>query len=410
MKIFDRLKAAYKALKIATNPEQLEEMIRGVFGSGATESGETVSPARAMQQAAVFTCVRVLGESVAQLPFNLYRSRDDGGSDKMTSHPLHRLLHYQPNDWMTSFEFREYLMACLNLRGNFYAFKNYVGSGKNRKIAELLPFHPDTVTVIQDEKRNILYEVQLPKADKQIVPQKNMLHIKGLSLDGITGVSPIRYQREAIGLAMAAEKHGARMFKNGARPSVILKHPGSLTEEAAERLKNNWESAYGGENVGKTAVLENGMGVETISMTNEDAQYLETRKFQRSEIAGIYRVPAHLVNDLEKATFSNIEHQSVNFVVHSLNPWLVRIEQAIWRDLLTPEEQAEGYYTRFNVDGLLRGDSKSRAEALKIQRENGIINANEWRALENMNPIDGGDVYLTPLNMRQNGVDPNEET
>jgi HK97 family phage portal protein len=409
MKIFDRLKAAYKALKIATNPEQLEEMIRGVYGGGPTESGESVTPTRAMQQAAVFTCVRVLGESVAQLPFNLYRSRDDGGSDKMTTHPLYRLLHYQPNEWQTSFEFREYLMACLNLRGNFYAFKNYVGSGRNRKIAELLPLHPDTVTVVQDEKRNILYEVQIPNAAKQTVPQKNMLHIKGLSLDGVAGVSPIRYQREAIGLAMAAEKHGARVFKNGARPSVILKHPGSLTDEAAQRLKNNWETAYGGENVGKTAVLENGMGVETISMTNEDAQYLETRKFQRSEIAGIYRVPAHLVNDLEKATFSNIEHQSVNFVVHSLNPWLVRIEQAIWRDLLTPEEQAEGYYTRFNVDGLLRGDSKSRAEALKIQRENGIINANEWRALENMNPIDGGDVYLTPLNMRQNGVDPNEE-
>jgi HK97 family phage portal protein len=409
MKILNRLKAAYKALTIATNANELEKMIRSVMGGGPTESGEHVSPDRAMQTAAVFTCVRVLGESVAQLPLGIYKSREDNGSDKMTTHPLYRLVHYQPNEWMTSFEFREYMMACLNLRGNFYAFKNYVGTGQRRRIVEILPFHPDTVEVKQDENWDITYEVRLPNRAPQIIPKSNMLHIKGLSLNGLKGVSPIQYQRESIGLAMAAEKYGARTFKNGARPSLVLEHPNSLTQEAAERLSKSWHEAYGGENTGKTAILENGLKVNKISMSNEDAQYLETRKFQRSEIAGIFRVPAHMVNDLEKATFSNIEHQSVEFVVHSLNPWIVRIEQAMWRDLLTLEEQNEGYFFLFNVDGLLRGDAKSRAEALKIQRLNGIINANEWRALENLNPIEGGDVYLTPLNMRQNGVDPDEK-
>lgn len=409
MSFFSRLKAAYKALKVAGDPDSLESMIRNAMGGGPTESGEHVTPLRAMQNAAVFSCVRVLGESVAQLPFGIYQTRDDGGSDKEVTHPLYRLLHYQPNDWQTSFEFREYLMACLNLRGNFYAFKNIVGSGSRRRVAELLPLPPDSVTPRQDENWCVSYEVRFPGKGTQVLPKGNMLHIKGLSLDGFTGVSPIRYQRESIGLAMAAEKHGARTFKNGALPGGILYHPKQLTDKAAERLKESWEASYSGENTGKTAILEDGMKWEKMSMTNEDAQYLETRKFQRSEIAGIYRVPAHMINDLEKATFSNIEHQALSFVVYSLTPWLVRIEQAFWRDLLTREEQEKGLYFRLNVDGLLRGDSKSRATALQIQRQNGIINANEWRSLENMNPIEGGDVYLTPLNMRQDGVDPNAE-
>jgi HK97 family phage portal protein len=407
MGFFSRVKTVYNALKIAGSPDSLESMILNTFGGGPTESGEHVTPLRAMQNAAVYSCVRVLGESVAQLPFGIYKSRDDGGSDKRPDHPLYRLIHHQPNEWQTSFEFREYLMACLNLRGNFYAFKNVVGSGSRKRIIELLPLPPDTVKPKQDDKWNITYEVRFPNRDIQLVPKGNIIHVKGLSLDGFTGVSPIRYQRESIGLAMAAEKHGARTFKNGALPGGVLKHPKHLTEDAARRLKESWEACYGGENMGKTAVLEDGMEWVKMSMTNEDAQYLETRKYQRSEIAGIYRVPAHMINDLEKATFSNIEHQALDFVVHSLTPWLVRIEQAFWRDLLTADEQDQGYYFRFNVDGLLRGDSKSRAEALKIQRQNGIINANEWRALENMNPIEGGDVYLTPLNMRQDGVDPN---
>lgn len=409
MGIWHAVKRAFLGnLRIARDPRTLEDVIRETFGGGETESGEYVSDERAMRCAAVYACVRVLAESVAQLPLMLYRSREDGGKDRLVDHPLYRLLHYQPNLWQTSFEFREYAMAALLLRGNFYALKNMTGPPERAKLVELLPIHPAYVSTEQDERWRLRYTIRFPGKGAQEVPEGNILHVRGLSMDGVTGLSPISYMRESIGLSIAAEKHGARVFKNGARPGGVLTTPKTLSDEAFKRLKEEWQEAFSGRNVHRTAILEEGTKWEKMGMTNEDAQYLETRKFQRSEIAGIFRVPAHLINDLEKATFSNIEHQSQSFVSYSLTPWLVRFEQVFWRDLLTEQEKRDGLYVKFNVDGLLRGDAKSRAEALKIQREWGIINANEWRALEEMNPRDGGDVYLTPMNMRRDGEDPED--
>jgi HK97 family phage portal protein len=292
-------------------------------------------------------------------------------------------------------------MACLTLRGNFYAIKNRIGRGDRRRIVELLPVHPRYVEVKQDERWRLSYKIRFPgKAAWEIAPE-NILHVRGLSLDGVTGLSPIGYMRESIGLSLAAEKHGARLFKNGARPGGVLTVPGKLSDEAFARLKEQWQESFAGANVHKTAVLEEGASWAQLGMSNEDAQFLETRKFQRSEIAGIFRVPAHMVNDLERATFSNIEHMSRSFVTYSLMPWLVRMEQALWRDLLTEDEKRQGLYFKHNADGLLRGDSKSRAESLKTMREWGVINANEWRELEDMNPREdeGGETYLEPLNM-----------
>lgn len=388
--------------KVAADPRTLEDMIREFFGGGETVSGEYVSEEKAMRCAAVYSCVRVIAESVAQLPLMVYRPRETGGKDRLTTHPLYRILNYQPNGWQTSFEFREYAMACLTLRGNFYALHNYIGRPGRRRIAELLPVHPGYVSVEQDGKWRVGYKVKFPGQAQIEVPTGNILHVRGLSLDGVTGMSPISYMRESIGLSLAAEKHGARIFKNGARPGGVLTVPGQLSVEAFNRPKSQWEESFAGSNVQKTAVLEDGTKWEQLGMSNEDAQYLETRKYQRSEIAGIFRVPAHMINDLEKATFNNIEQQSQSFVTYSLMPWLVRLEQAYWRDLLTEEEKNHGIYFKHKVDGFLRGDAKSRAEALKIQREWGIINANEWRELEDLNPREdeGGETYLEPMNMR----------
>lgn len=390
-----------KSTTIAVTPKQIEEMIIGALGGGLATSGVHVTPDRAMQQAAVYACVRVLSESVASLPLVMYHRRRDGGRERATDHPLYTIVHDAPNGMMTAFEWVEMMVAHLALRGNHYNLISRAGDGK---VLELLPLHPDRVRPGLTPAGEVVYEYTSEDGKRvlQVYRQDDVLHVPSLSFNGVLGITPISYQRDTIGAAIATADHGARMFRNGARVGGVLKHPGKLSEEAARRLKQSWEEAHTGDNAFKTALLEEGMEWEQLGMTNADAEFLASRKFQRSEIAGIFRVPPHKIGDLERATFSNIEHQALEFVTDTLLPYLRRIEGRLRLSLLTPSERKR-YFFEFLVDGLLRGDAKSRFERYQIGLQNGIYSANEVRALENMNPRDGGDAYMVPLNMSTEG-------
>lgn len=364
-----------------------------------TATGLHVTPETALQITAVFACVRVLAETVASLPLPVYRRLENGGKERARDFYLYPILHDLPNTEMTSFELRETLMGHLGTWGNAYA-EIELRPGYGRAKA-LWPLRPDRMRV-RRRNRNLQYVYRLP--DKVggrtvVLPAERILHIHGLGYDGLVGYSPIHMARQAIGLAMATEEFGARFFKNDATPGGVLEHPGELSDSAHKRLQESWEEKHSGlEKSHRLAILEEGMKFKDIGIPPEDAQFLQTRKFQVIEIARMYRVPPHMIMDLERGTFSNIEHQSIEFVVHTIRPWLVRWEQRIKQDIFLPGER-DTYFAEFLVDGLLRGDIKSRYEAYSIGRQNGWLSANDVRELENQNPIDGGDVYLIPLNM-----------
>ncbi len=400
----------FRRKSTTSKPSQwLIDWIRGGEDSAASIR---VSPETAERASAVYACVRVRSEDVGKLPLILYRRRTDGGKDRATTHPLYRLVHDRPNGWQTSFDFRQTMQRSLELRGNAYAWKEKDNRGR---VIALWPIHPDRVTVkVNPETRGLFYEIRPasyePGGKTVILPRRDILHIAGPSDDGIVGKSTITMAREAIGLSLAAEKHESKTFANGARLGGILMHPGKLDQTAQDRILTSWTSNFSGpENVGKTALLGEGMKFEAVAMTNEDAQFLELRGVQTAEIARFFRIPPHKIGDLSKATFSNIEHQALEYVTDSLMPQLVRWEQRLTQDLLDDEEIAQGYFFEFLVDGLLRGDIKSRYEALNIARNAGIINANEWREKENLNPIpaaDGGSEYWRPQNMGVAGEEP----
>lgn len=388
MNLWQRIRAAVLA--------KPEPWLVQAFGGGESKSGQSVTPETAMQCAAVQASVRVLAESVAQLPLILYKRTKDGGKERATDHPLYARLGAKPNGWQTSFEYREAQQVNLALRGNAYAYINRAGG----QVRELIPLHPNRVTVEQLDDFRVQYRVRTGSVEN-VIPQTEIHHLRGLSTNGLVGLSPIAMAREAIGLSLATEEHGARLFQNGARPGGIITRPkdaGKWSEDAAKRFLASFREAYSGDGLGKTALMEDGMSFTVVGMTSEDAQFLETRKYQRSEIAAIFRVPPHMIGDLERATFSNIEQQSLEFVMHSLMPWLRRWEQAISRDLLT-ERERETYFAEFLVDGLLRGDIASRYAAYAVAITNGFMNRNEVRLRENLNPEPGLDVFLSPLNM-----------
>lgn len=372
------------------------EALSEALGASKSASGQSVTADTAMQVAAVYACVRVLAESVAQLPLTLMERTSDGGKQPAREHRLWGVLHDSPNPYQTSFEWREMMQGHLGLRGNAYSFINRVGDGR---VHSLDPIHPGRVTVEQLPDYTVRYHVRRADGGTKEYGAAQILHLHGLSSNGVTGLSPLRLARESIGLALATADHGSRLFGNGARPGGVLSTDKQLSTEAQARLKASWQSAHGGDNRLGTAVLEEGLTWTAIGMTSEDAQFLETRKFQRNEIASIFRVPPHLIGDLERATFSNIEHQSLEFVVHSLMPWLVRWEQRLNTALLTTEERRR-YFVKFNVAGLLRGDLKSRYDAYHIAIGDGWLNRNEVRELEDRNPGPKElDEYLVPLNM-----------
>ena len=374
------------------------------FYMGGSTSGKAVTERSAMQMTAVYSCVRILAEAVAGLPLHLYKYTDNGGKEKALDHPLYRLLHDEPNPEMSSFVFRETLMTHLLLWGNAYA--QVIRNGKNEVIA-LYPLMPNKMTVDRDERGQLYYsynrgqdEAIKSKEDTVILRPSDVLHIPGLGFDGLVGYSPIAMAKNAIGMAIACEEYGAKFFANGATPGGVLEHPGTIKDP--QRVRESWQAAFGGSsNSNKVAVLEEGMKYTPISISPEQAQFLETRKFQINEIARIFRVPPHMVGDLEKSSFSNIEQQSLEFVKYTLDPWVVRWEQSIQRSLLSPEEK-KNYFVKFNVEGLLRGDYQSRMNGYAIGRQNGWMSANDIRELENLDRIpgsEGGDLYLINGNM-----------
>lgn len=374
------------------------------FFFGGSTAGKNVTERSSMQMTAVYSCVRVLAEAVAGLPLHLYKYTDSGGKDKALEHPLYFLLHDEPNPEMTSFVFRETLMTHLLLWGNAYAQLIRNGRGE---VVGIYPLMPNRISVNRDDSGNIYYkylrsmeDAPLNKNNEVILLPSEVLHIPGLGFDGLVGYSPIAMAKNAIGMAIACEEYGAKFFANGATPGGILEHPGVVKDP--EKVRASWNSAFGGSaNANKVAVLEEGMKYTPISISPNEAQFLETRKFQINEIARIFRVPPHMVGDLEKSSFSNIEQQSLEFVKYTLEPWLVRWEQAMVRSLLSKAEKGS-YFIKFNVDGLLRGDYESRMNGYATARQNGWMSANDIRQLENLDRIsaaEGGDLYLINGNM-----------
>ncbi len=374
------------------------------FYMGGSSAGKNVNERSAMQMTAVYSCVRILAEAVAGLPLHLYRYKEDGGKERAIDNNLYHLLHDEPNKEMSSFIFRETLMTHLLLWGNAYA--QIIRNGKGEVIA-LYPLMPNKMTVDRDENGELYYiytrsseEAKTMEGAMVYLTPRDVLHIPGLGFDGLVGYSPIAMAKNAIGLAIATEEYGAKFFANGAAPSGVLEHPGTIKDPS--RLRENWNSTFGGSaNSGKVAVLEEGMKYTPISISPEQAQFLETRKFQIDEIARIFRVPPHMVGDLEKSSFSNIEQQSLEFVKYTLDPWVIRWEQSLSRALLNEDEKRK-YFFKFNLEGLLRGDYESRMSGYAVARQNGWMSANDIRELENMDKIpaeDGGDLYLINGNM-----------
>ena len=369
------------------------------FFFGGSTAGKRVNERSAMQMTAVYSCVRILAEAVAGLPLHLYRYKEDGGKEKAIDHPLYLLLHDEPNPEMSSFVFRETLMTHLLLWGNAYA--QIIRNGKGEVIA-LYPLMPDRMTVDRDSKGQLYYEYTVSMDDAPTVKgslvrlhPSDVLHIPGLGFDGLVGYSPIAMAKNAIGMAIACEEYGAKFFANGAAPGGVLEHPGVLKDPS--KVRESWNSVYRGvSNAHKIAVLEEGMKYQQIGIPPEEAQFLETRKFQINEIARLYRIPPHMVGDLDKSSFSNIEQQSLEFVKYTLDPWVIRWEQSLQRSLLLPGEKGK-YFIKLNVDGLLRGDYQSRMNGYAVGRQNGWFSANDIREMENMNPIpdeEGGNLYL----------------
>lgn len=410
MGIFGRSRDAPRKERRNKPSKEMQDFIRGVDVDflGNSNSGVQVDELRALQTTAVYACVKILAETVASLPLHLFKKGKDGKSETAEQHPLFSCLYEMPNEEMTSFEFREMMMTSLLLWGNAYARK----IRKNGHVTELWYLKPNLMTVERDTQTGKLKYTYSDDITNQTIVYRpdQVFHIKGLSLDGVTGLSPIAQAREAVGLSLATEEYGAKFFGNGARPGGVLEHPGTLKDP--EKLRESWNKVYQGtRNSHKVAVLEEGMKYHTIGIAPEDAQFLETRKYQVNEICRIFRVPPHLVGDLERATFSNIEHQSIEFVQHTIRPWLVRWEQSISRSLFDESERLL-YFAKFNVDGLMRGDYKSRMEGYAIGRQNGWLSANDIRHLEDLPPIpkeQGGDAYLVNGNMTTAAVGKKKE-
>lgn len=357
----------------------------------------TANENNSMQIAAVYACVRILSETIASLPLNVYRHLDYG-KEKAKDHPLYDVLHNVANEEMTAFTYRETIQAHILLWGNGYSEIEY---DKGGRIRGLWPLLPDRTKPVREPGTKKLYYETTIGGQKIRLPSDRVLHIPGFGFDGLVGYSPIQLAKKSFELAMYAEKFGTDFFKNGTNVGAVVTHPGKLGDDAFNRLKKSLEEKY--EGLGKAhrmMLLEEGMTFAKNMIPPNDAQFLETRKFQISEIARFFRVPPHMLADLERATFSNIEHQSIEFVTHTIRPWLVRWEQQMQKDLFT-EEERKSFFVSHVIDGLLRGDIKSRYEAYSIGRQNGWLSADDIRELEDMNPLpDGqGKVYLLPLNM-----------
>lgn len=363
-----------------------------------SSTGVRVSPESAMSLSVLYSCVKVLSETVGQLPLFLYKRLDEKGKEKATKHPLYRVLHQQPNSWQTSQEWRQLMMVWLALRGNAY---NRIVTSFNGQVEQLIPIHPDTVKIELLDSGSFRYKVKEKNGTEKTYNRGEIMHLRGLSSDGILGLNPIEAHREMIGLGLTLQDYATKFYANDATPGGVLEYPGKFkSDDDRKKFRAAWQAAQTGKHRNKTAVLEDGMKFVATKVKNKDAQFLETLKNRDIEICRIYRMPPHKVAILDRATFSNIEHQSIEFVVDTIMPWLKVFEHAITRDLITQENT---FFAEFLVDGLLRGDIQSRYDAYNSAITTGWMTRAEARDKENMNPIDGLDKPLEQLNMTPAG-------
>lgn len=381
------------APRASTLKEPSDELREALLGT-PTASGVHVNQDKALQLGVVYSCVRVLSFCAAGLPFNLYR-RQGEDSEVATDHPLNELLHMLPNDEMTSVDHKTVIMASLLLQGTSF---NEYARDRRGVVREIVPMSSEKMLVDRVKRTGkLVYEYH--DGDVRTIPAERMWRICGFTTNGIVGLTPIGAAREAIGLGLSAQAYGASLFANGGAPSGFISFDASIDPKVRKDAQSSWNEEHRTRNSWhKVPFLQGGAKWQSVSMNAEDTQFLETRKFQRSEICGFFGVPPHMVGDLDKATFSNIEHQSLQFVIYSLVPWLTRIEQSIYRDLLTPDERKQ-YYAKAKVEGLLRGDSKARAEFYRALFQMGALTPNQMLKLEEMNSVDGGDHRYMQVSM-----------
>jgi HK97 family phage portal protein len=385
----------------------LADLIEGYLTSGYS-SGGPVTEDQAMRLAAVDACVQLIAGTVGSLPLHMYQRRADGGKERQAGNSLEGLLR-KPNAWQTAMDFREQLTVHLLLRGNAFAWIEWVQQAQGGQVVHrpqrLIPLHPDRMDVEQaDWNEAPRYFLRRKNGSRMELPAEDVFHIRGLSTNGVLGRSVLADARETLGVALSTQRYAGRLFDHDATPGVVLKHPGRLSKDAAERLKASWDEDHAGQ-ARTTAVLEEGMTLERLTITPEDAQFLETRKLQRSEICGRFLVPPHMIGDVDKSTSwgTGIEQQQIGFLVYTLRRWLVRWEQAIWKALI---ERDDTYFVQHAVEGLLRGDSQARGQFYNTLIPLGVMTRNEARALENLNPLPGLDTPLQPLNMGPAGGTP----
>lgn len=357
----------------------------------------------AMKYNAVFACCRVLAETFSTLPVIEYKSKSDGTRETTKDTMIYDIFHNSPNEEMSPFNYKEACMMALNLGGNSVSQKLI---NKKGDTVGLIPWTHDRVKICRNKETNKLeYEIVIAGKQPKIYGRNEVFHIPGLSFDGIVGLSPIEYASKSISLGLCYEKFGMNFYKNGANASGAFKTPETLEEESFIRLKEDLKVNYTGlKNTGTPMILEGGLEFQPFTINPADAQLIENKKFQIEDIARIYRVPLHLIQNLDRATFSNIEHQSLEFVMYTILPIVKRWEENINSQLMSVSERKAGYTINFKIDGLLRGDMKSRSEAYAVGRQWGWLSVNDIRKLENMNPIENGDIYLTPLNMVEAGT------
>lgn len=380
-------------------PVSSHDLMKLLLRGRQSKSGVEITDDSAMRQATFYSCVRVVSEDLAKMPLLTYRRNKDGGKDRANDHWLYELLHDQPNEVNTSFDFIEMAQAMLMLRGNNYAFINWTKSGR---IVEVLPFHPDNVAATRTKNWTMEYKYN-GEMGSDTFTSKNIWHIRGLSLNGWSGITPIAYMRETLGLALATEEHGSRLFSNGLNRKGVIKHPKQLSDEAYARLKAELADEGGLENSFKPLLLEDGLDWKETNMTNDDAQFLDTRKFQRDDICGMMRVPPHKVANLERAHFNNVEQAAQDYVSDSLLPWIRRWEASIRRDLI-PKTDRPHLLVNFLVEGLLRGDTQARGDFYSKMFKQGVFSTNDILEMENRNKIGPeGDVRYVEGNLMKLG-------
>lgn len=393
--LFNKRESAEQA---GTRTGWLSSMIGGAKQSAA---GQLVTPQTAMALPVLQNCVSLLAESVAQLPLEVFERLEDGSRKSADAHPAYVLLKFAPNDWQTPFESREYAQTALGLRGNAYSFIERDGRGNP---TALIPLNPGDVQVFKGPDLKPYYSID----GKEPVPARFIHHVRWVSLDKYTGLSPIALHANSIGYALALEEYGSKSFLHGTALSGVLERPkeaNAIKEQSAiDALTGSWQAKFGGApNAGKVALLQEGMTFKALSMNNVDAELIGALKLAAVDITRIYKMPPPMVGMMEAATYNNVENLQIQFVIYTLMPWLRRHEQALQRDLLLPSERSR-YYIEFNIGGLLRGNQEARFKAYAVARQWGWLSVNDIRRLENLPPVTGGDVYLQPLNMGAAGT------